>query len=310
MAESRFRYAGLRMSFSRFSWAVLGYNLLVILWGAFVRATGSGAGCGGTWPLCNGEVVPPSPTAAMAIEYTHRITSGLALASVAALWVWARRAFPSGARARKFAGLSAVFILVEAALGAGLVVFELTGTNSSGARAVYLAAHLANTQVLLAMLAGTVYFSAVRAGRSSAALRSLPWALAAALAVSMSGAIAALGDTVFPAASLAAGVRQDLHPASPLLLRLRTLHPAVAIVGALFILSVATKAARLKSGRAAWAVFVLVLAQVIAGGVNVALLAPVWMQIVHLFVANLLWLSLVWLYFGAPRWQKQPNLNR
>ena len=104
------------MSFTRFAWGVLAYNVLVVLWGAFVRATGSGAACGGTWPLCNGDAIPPSPSAAILIEYTHRITSGLALIIVALLWIRARRLFPTGDRARKFAGLSVVFILVEAAL--------------------------------------------------------------------------------------------------------------------------------------------------------------------------------------------------
>ncbi len=293
------------MFFTRFAWGVLAYNLMVVLWGALVRATGSGAGCGGTWPLCNGDVIPPSPTTAMLIEYTHRITSGLALMSVALLWVWARRLFPAGGRARKFAGLSVVFILIEAALGAGLVVFELTGTNASHARAAYLAVHLANTQILLGMIAATAYFSKPRPARGTAALKSVPWALAVALIVTMTGAVAALGDTLFPAESLAAGVAQDVNADSPALLRVRMLHPVMAIAGALFILAAATKAARLKLGRAAWAVFLLVMVQIIAGAINIALLAPVWMQMVHLLIANLLWLSLVWLYLGTQRWHKE-----
>ncbi len=294
------------MSFTRFAWGVLAYNLFVVLWGAFVRATGSGAGCGGTWPLCNGEVIPPSPAAATLIEYTHRITSGLALASVGLLWAWARRTFPPGDRARKFAGLSVAFILVEAMLGAGLVVFNFTGANASAARPVYLTVHLANTQILLAVIAATAYFSKPHPAPGSGALKSVPWALTVALIVTMTGAVAALGDTLFPAESLAAGFAQDADAASPALLRMRMLHPAVAIAGALFILGTATKAARLKLGRAAWAVSLFVMAQIIAGAVNIALLAPVWMQMVHLLIANLLWLSLVWLYLRAGRRRGEP----
>ena len=56
--------------FTRFAWAVLAANLAVVAWGAFVRATGSGAGCGQHWPPCNGAVVPRSPTAETAIEFS------------------------------------------------------------------------------------------------------------------------------------------------------------------------------------------------------------------------------------------------
>ncbi len=47
--------------FSRYAWGVLLWNVLVALWGAYVRATGSGAGCGSHWPTCNGEILPRAP---------------------------------------------------------------------------------------------------------------------------------------------------------------------------------------------------------------------------------------------------------
>lgn len=284
------------MLFTRFAWAVLGYNLIVVLWGAFVRATGSGAGCGGTWPLCNGGVVPRSPGAETMIEYTHRITSGLALAGVAALWLWARRLYSKAEPARRFSFLSVVFIVIEALLGAGLVVFDLVGKNSSAVRAVYLAAHLTNTMVLLAMLAATAYYSRRVELRPVPRPGVVPAALAVILVVSITGAVAALSDTVFPAGSIAEGIRQDVHPSSPMLLRLRMLHPAIAVAGGFFLLYAATSAARLKIGIAPWAMFILVVVQIIAGAVNVALAAPVWMQIVHLAIAQLLWLSGVTIY--------------
>src|SRR5579859_5928934 len=100
--------------FRRFAWGVLGYNILVILWGAYVRASGSGAGCGSHWPLCNGEVVPAAKTIEQAIEFTHRLTSALAVMSAAALWLWSFRVFPRGHRGRKTAALSIVFLIMEA----------------------------------------------------------------------------------------------------------------------------------------------------------------------------------------------------
>src|SRR5204862_2968928 len=113
------------VSLRRYAWGVLGYNLAVILWGAYVRASGSGAGCGSHWPLCNGAIVQPSPTTATLIEYSHRLSSGLALVAVVALAVWTYRATTLGHQARLGAAASVVLMLTEAALGAGLVLFRL-----------------------------------------------------------------------------------------------------------------------------------------------------------------------------------------
>ena len=134
---------------------MLAWNILVVLWGALVRATGAGAGCGSHWPLCNGQVIPRSPQTTTVIEFTHRMTSGLALISVMVLVWWAFRVFARGHKVRRYATLSLAFILLEALLGAGLVLLEYVDQNRSIGRAVYLSAHLANTQVLLAMLALT-----------------------------------------------------------------------------------------------------------------------------------------------------------
>ena len=285
--------------FSRFAWGVLVYVLLVVLWGAGVRATGSGAGCGGHWPLCNGEVVPRSPTAATIIEYTHRLTSGLSLVAVAVLCAWAFRRYPRGSLVRRFAALSAVFLGVEALLGAGLVLLGYVADNRSVGRAVYLSAHLLNTQVLLAMLALTAWVSGGRRGPVSLAdkPRLLLAALAAALVLSVTGAMAALGDTLFPAASLSEGLGQEIAPAAHGLLRLRLLHPLAGLAAGGFLMfaaiSVPAGAQERRVTDARFAVVGLVLVQWIAGAVNVLLLAPVWMQIIHLLLANLLWLALV-----------------
>lgn len=287
--------------FIRYAWGVLIYNVFVVLWGAFVRATGSGAGCGSHWPLCNGEVVPRSPRLETIIEFTHRVTSGLSIVAVVALLVWAWRLFPRGHRVRLAAGLSMALLLVEAALGAGLVLFRFVGSDASLARAGYLAAHLANTQLLLAALAATAWLAARKMSARPPAM--LLAALPAALIIAMSGAVAALGDTLYPATSVAAGVRQDLSVAAGVLLRLRVLHPFLAIAGGLLIVSAAVSAirARPSAARAAWTVAALVVAQWIAGAVNIALLAPVWMQLAHLLIANVLWIALVLTTFETAR---------
>ncbi len=284
--------------FGRAAWGVLAYNVLVVLWGALVRATGSGAGCGGHWPLCNGEAVPNLQTTATIIEYTHRLMSGLSIVAVCGLWMWSRVAFPRGDRVRWWVGLSVALLVVEAALGAGLVLFDYVAHNVSVGRAFYLAAHLANTEVLLAALAMTAWSAA---GRRAPLCASVPGVLQAALpltiALSMTGAVAALGDTLFPARSLGAGLAQDFSSAAHFLLRVRIVHPGLALLLGFFLLYAASSAVRARpSGgvkRMAAAVAGLALAQLVAGAVNVALLAPVWMQIVHLLLANLLWIALV-----------------
>src|SRR3990172_7385362 len=100
-------------AFVRFAWVALAVTVVVIIWGAVVRATGSGAGCGSHWPLCNGQVVPLAPATSTVIEFVHRLTSGLAMILSLVLLVWARPNFPAGHRARAWALASFVFMLIE-----------------------------------------------------------------------------------------------------------------------------------------------------------------------------------------------------
>ncbi len=287
-------------SFRRFAWSVLGWDLAVIAWGAYVRATGSGAGCGRHWPTCQGEVIPRSPAVETLIELTHRVTSGLAFLLVVALVVWARRVFSPGHPARRAAALSLAFMVTEALLGAGLVLFGWVARDASAARGLAMSLHLANTFALLAALALTAAWSDGPAGLSTRGRGALPLALAlgagAMLLAGVTGAVAALGDTLFPAATLAEGLRQDLDPRTALLLRLRVVHPPAAVLAGLILVYGASLAARGSSSRARRAALVLsalVVAQIVAGAVNLGLGAPVWLQLVHLLLADLVWIALV-----------------
>jgi heme A synthase len=293
-------------TFARYAWAVLAYNLGVVLWGAFVRATGSGAGCGNHWPLCNGTVTQgpggAPPSAATIIEFTHRITSGIDLALVALLVVWAFRRFPRQHLVRLGAALSALFLITEALLGAALVLLQHVAKNASVSRAYSLSTHLVNTLMLLACLTLTAWWSSERVGQAvppALPRRRAVWMAAVSLAsvvvLGVSGAIAALGDTLFPVSSLAAGLAQDLDPAANIFLRLRVFHPLIAAaVGAwLLFYAVSSASRRPDVGRRAWSLLALLGAQIVAGVVNLLLLAPVWMQIVHLLLADLLWITLV-----------------
>lgn len=288
----------MRDRFSRFAWLVLLFNLLVILWGAYVRASSSGAGCGSHWPLCDGVVVPRSPSAAMLVEYTHRLTSGVALVLVLAMYAWARLIRPPRDPARRAAGFAVCFMLAEALIGAGLVLFALVAHDDSLRRVVALALHLINTFLLVASLGMTAYFASAPPGRSDARA-PLPLllypALLATLLIGVTGAMTALGDTLFPAASLAAGLIQDRSPTAHFLLRLRALHPALALLTSIYMaVAVALLMHRGTAVRALGRLtLILFVVQVGAGLTNLLLLAPVSMQLVHLLLADLVWLSLV-----------------
>jgi heme A synthase len=287
--------------FARYTWIVVAFNLAVILWGAYVRATGSGAGCGEHWPLCNGEVLPRSPALATTIEFTHRITSGLAVILVAVLVAWAFRTMPRGHQARRFAVLAAVFTLTEGLIGAALVLLGHTAQNQSNARGISLSVHLINTLILLAMLALTAWTARDREPGTEEQRGPLKWAWAIAafglLLIGVTGAIAALGDTLFASSSLAEGIRHDFSSSAHLFVRLRILHPILASVFGMFLLLVASQAA-LSQGRPSiqrlgWSLALLTIAQIGLGVANLLLFAPVWMQLVHLFSADLLWINFV-----------------
>ncbi len=292
----------IRTGFAKFAWGVLAYNLLVIAWGAFVRASGSGAGCGRHWPLCNGEVVPRAPRVETIVEATHRVTSGVALVLVVALAVWAWRALPQRHPARRTATASLVFMLGEALLGAGLVLFELVAHDASMKRALSMILHLGNTFLLLAALAMTAWFASVErearvAERNGLVRGALGTALGLVLVVAASGAIAALGDTLFPAHSLREGLAQDLSPVAHAFLRLRLLHPFLAAGTAVVVIAASSIARTLRASprvrSISLAVTALVVAQIGVGLVNVTLLAPIALQLVHLLLADAVWIALV-----------------
>ena len=287
------RGARAQRAFGIFAWAVLAYNLPVILWGAYVRVSFSGDGCGAHWPFCNGQMLPQQMATPMAIEFTHRLMTSLDSIAVIALCVWAFLSFPRGCAARLYSVWSLLFLLVEALLGAGLVLLRYVAHDQSAGRAFYLSAHLTNTLLLLGALTLTAWLAYT--GTEQFEWHSIPWpilgAAAVIVAISITGAIAALGDTLFPAASLAAGMRQDFSSASSGLLRLRSMHPIAAILGAGYVVWVASHLA--KTSAAAVRVIVLVLFQLLAGAVNIGLLAPVWMQLIHLLIADVVWIAMV-----------------
>jgi cytochrome c oxidase assembly protein subunit 15 len=278
----------------------LAYTLAVILWGAFVRITGSGAGCGDHWPLCNGVVIPRSPTLETVIEFSHRVTSGVLVLLTIAWLVSAFRAFAKGHPARRLMVIVGVFLVIESLVGAGLVIFKMVVDNPSAARGWWMAAHLANTFLLLGSMT-----LAARAGWSDAhpSFKG-PWArrclagLILLMLAGASGAVAALGNTLFPAETLTQGLSMDFDPASHILIRLRVWHPILALLAAGWLAAIsAVLFSSVHGATRRWAGIVgaLAVVQVLAGFVNFLLLGPPWMQLTHLLIADLLWISAVML---------------
>jgi cytochrome c oxidase assembly protein subunit 15 len=287
--------AGVR-GVERFAWGVVGYNVLVVLWGALVRATESGAGCGNNWPLCNGVAIPVSPTLHTIIEFTHRQMVTGDVIGVAILLVWAFRTSIKGAAARVFAVASTLLLINEAFLGALLVKLGYVTGNRSIGRVVVLSIHLSNTLLLLAALTLTAVMLGTRLLwaelRETARMRGrglVSAGLLATLVVGVSGSLAALGDTLFPAASLSAAMAQDFAAGSPWLLRVRWVHPGSAIVAAVFVVWLVARAGWIESQ---WVVGLLGF-QFALGVADIVLLAPTWMQILHLLGADLYWIALV-----------------
>jgi len=285
-------------AFLTYAWLTLGATILVIVWGAVVRATGSGAGCGSHWPLCNGNVVPLDPTIDTIIEFVHRVTSGGVMIMALVLLLWARRLFAAGHQARRWAAVTFIFMLVEAAIGAGIVLLELVGDNASAARAAYVGGHLVNTLLLVGAMLTTIWWAhdrpaGLRLGAIFApAARGLTVTLVALLVVAATGAVVALGDTLFPHASLAEGIAADFDATSHFLIRLRVWHPVIAGLTALGLLRLVARGDAF--GRPGRLLVAAVIAQTLLGVVNLLLLAPLALQMAHLVMSNLLWMAVVW----------------
>ncbi len=286
------------LKFSRFNFFNLAYSLVVIGWGAFVRATGSGAGCGAHWPLCNGEVVPSSQGLKTLIEFTHRGTSGISLILVAVGFFWARRISAKGSAIRFAAGMTAIAIVLEALLGAGLVLLKLVELDQSALRAFSISLHSINTFFLLAAIATLAFFSRIPDAYLSKPFRLFPrdplflFTLGAFIVLGVSGAITALGDTLFPATSLVGGMADDFKAGSHFLVRLRVIHPVLATLWIFLVFNWSRKLITLELKDIRSLLLLAVVTQFCLGILNWLLMAPTWMQIVHLIVADLVLISL------------------
>ena len=300
---------------SIFAWTSLVYAGLVAVWGAYVRATGSGAGCGNHWPLCNGEVIPRAPAIETIIELSHRLSSGLLGLVVIALAIWALRRFGLRHRVGAAALVALALTVVEALVGAALVRYDLVVDNVSVARGVVMAFHLVNTLLLLGALALTAAWSWGRASKRGMSFGpprlqgqgAVGWVLLAGLValcvLGASGGVTALGDTLYPVAQVDKATISQLQPTAQFLVRLRVLHPFLAIAVGIYLVTAAAIVRILRPRpmvvRLALGLAVTFSVELAVGMLNVALAAPVWLQLVHLGIAYTVWINLVLLAAAA-----------
>jgi heme A synthase len=292
-----------QLRFHKFAIALIAYNILVVVWGAWVRVSRSGDGCGDNWPHCGGggEFIPTTTHLATWIEWTHRASTMILGPLLLALTIWAFAAFARGNPVRKAALGVLVFTLIEAWIGRHLVLNKLVVDNASMQRAIWMSLHLANILSLLSCLTLTAWWGGGGARwqwRGHGKL-GVMWAacFAGVVVLAITGALSALGDTLYPVSSLMEGVRQDFAREAAFILRTRPLHPVTATLVSLFAAWTILTSARLRPTpqvqKLAPIVLTLLAGQYFFGWWNLLALAPVWAQLTHLLLANLLWISLV-----------------
>jgi len=293
--------------FAKYAWFVLAYNIIVILWGVFLRASKSGDGCGQHWLTCGGEIIPSAPQLKTIIEFSHRITSSLAGFFILILLIWAVVNWFSRNSERKSYLLKAVigsfvFVAIEGLIGARLVLTGNTAETLTPERPFWMAGHLINTFILLALLTLTAWFASggkkLNFNVKSKTLLLLGLGIFGILFVGISGSIAALSNMIFPSSSLAEGLVSDFSATSHILLRLRVIHPILSAAVGFFLVIIAgwlksQAKENVRINRWANILCVLILIQFASGAITLLTHAPILMQIIHLLLADLLWITFV-----------------
>lgn len=299
-----------KSSFHRFAQFLLIYTLLVILWGAWVRISHSGDGCGDSWPLCKGQIIPEAEHKKTWVEFSHRLTSGLFGLLVIYLFWAGRKLFEKQEPIRKAILATLIFMITEALLGAKLVLFGLVGTNDSPFRLFAMGLHQVNSLLLSGSVALVALYSSdmpekLRASLTEKTKEPLPkWTVSFLIffiVIAVTGAFASLSTTLFPSSSLMEGISQDFSDNAHYLLRLRISHPILATsIGAsiamfFWLRSQLEQNALVRT--ATVQVAVIFMGGIVFGYLTLFSLAPIWMKVIHLLIAHVIWITLVRWYF-------------
>lgn len=268
-------------------------SILSILAGAFVRATGSGDGCGSTWPTCKGKIIPQLSDSSEVIEFSHRSISGILLIVTLIIFIKSRN-MSKGTIVRTTVNFLTFFVVFEAAIGAVIVLYEWVGLNSSLPRIIAVPIHLVNTFGLLACYA-VLYKVLLNNFKNIKQLWDRRFVFVAFLFLlsGATGSITALADVLFPSASFYEGLMEDFDRTSELLTRLRILHPIVA-TGLSVALIIESRKIQKDYKIDVKFLQLLVIVAVTLGVLNVLSNIVLLLSIFHLAIADLLWITYIY----------------
>ena len=268
-------------------------SILSILAGAFVRATGSGDGCGSTWPTCKGKIIPQLSDTSEVIEFSHRSISGILLIVTLIIFIKSRN-MSKGTIVRTTVNFLTFFVVFEAAIGAVIVLYEWVGLNSSLPRIIAVPIHLVNTFGLLACYAA-LYKVLLNNFKNIKQLWDRRFVFVAFLFLlsGATGSITALADVLFPSASFYEGLMEDFDRTSELLTRLRILHPIVA-TGLSVALIIESRKIQKNYKIDVKFLQLLVIVAVTLGVLNVLSNIVLLLSIFHLAIADLLWITYIY----------------
>ena len=268
-------------------------SIASILAGAFVRATGSGDGCGATWPTCKGKIIPALSDTSELIEFSHRSVSGVLL--VVTLIIFAKtRKFQKDSLVRTVTNYLTFFVIFEALIGAVIVIFEWVGLNSSLPRIIAVPIHLVNTFGLLGSYA-ILYKILQDDLQNIKNMFNKNFLLISSLFLlsGATGSITALADVIFPSASFVEGFLADFDRTSEVLTRLRILHPIISSTLSIVLYVYAT-GIRKKYNVSVKPLQTLILIAVFLGVINVLSNIVLPLSILHLAIADFLWISYIY----------------
>ena len=268
-------------------------SIASILAGAFVRATGSGDGCGATWPTCKGKIIPALSDTSELIEFSHRSISGVLL--VVTLIIFAKtRKFQKESLVRTVTNYLTFFVIFEALIGAVIVIFEWVGLNSSLPRIIAVPIHLVNTFGLLGSYA-ILYKILQDDLQNIKNMFNKNFLLISSLFLlsGATGSITALADVLFPSASFVEGFLADFDRTSEVLTRLRILHPIISSTLSIVLYVYAT-GIRKKYNVGVKPLQILILIAVFLGVINVLSNIVLPLSILHLAIADFLWISYIY----------------
>ena len=268
-------------------------SIASILAGAFVRATGSGDGCGATWPTCKGKIIPALSDTSELIEFSHRSVSGVLL--VVTLIIFAKtRKFQKDSLVRIVTNYLTFFVIFEAVIGAVIVIFEWVGLNSSLPRIIAVPIHLVNTFGLLGSYA-ILYKILQDDLQNIKNMFNKNFLLISSLFLlsGATGSITALADVLFPSASFVEGFLADFDRTSEVLTRLRILHPIISSALSIVLYVYAT-GIRKKYNVKVKTLQTLILIAVFLGVINVLSNIVLPLSILHLAIADFLWISYIY----------------